>query len=63
VVGSAHALCVTPEGRPELRSVSERWVRAGPAADAVWEYHPARPASLDALAATLEIEGRQLDPG
>jgi hypothetical protein len=60
---AAHALCVTPEGKPELRSVTERWVRAGPAADAVWEYHPARPASLDALAATLEIEGRQLVPG
>jgi hypothetical protein len=57
--GSAHALCVTPEGRPELRSVTERWVRAGPAADAVWEYHPARPA----LAATLGIEGRRLVTG
>jgi len=58
-----HSLCVTPQGKPELRSVTERWVRAGPPADAVWEYHPARPASLDAFGATLEIDGQQLDPG
>jgi hypothetical protein len=57
-----HALCVTAEGDPELRVVTERWVRAGPAADATWEYHPARPASISALEATMEIAGRQLVP-
>jgi hypothetical protein len=58
-----HALCVTAEGDPELRAVTERWVRAGPAADATWEYHPARPASISALEATMEIGGRRLVPG
>ena len=57
-----HALCVTAEGDPELRVVTDRWVRAGPAADATWEYHPARPASISALEATMEIAGRQLVP-
>lgn len=57
-----YSLCVTPQSRPELRSVTQRWVRAGPPADALWEYHPARPASLDALQATLAIDGRELDP-
>ena len=57
-----HALCVTAEGDPELRVVTERWVRAGPAADATWAYHPARPASISALEATMEIAGRQLVP-
>jgi hypothetical protein len=57
-----HALCVTAEGDPELRVVTERWVLAGPAADATWEYHPARPASISALEATMEIAGRQLVP-
>jgi hypothetical protein len=40
-----HALCVTPEGRPELRALTERWLQAAPAADPTWEYHPARPPS------------------
>jgi hypothetical protein len=60
---SRHYLCLTPEGNPELRPLTERWVRAAPPPDAVWEYHPARPASLGALHATLELEGRRLDPG
>jgi hypothetical protein len=58
-----HALCITPEGKPELRALTERWLRAAPATDATWEYHPARPATPDALSATLEIAGRRLDPG
>jgi hypothetical protein len=55
---AAHALCVTPEGRPELRSVTERWVRAGPAADAVWEYHPARTASSSTSGSTIPLPAR-----
>jgi hypothetical protein len=59
---AAHALCLTPEGDPALRVVTERWLRAAPPADATWEYHPARPASLAALGATLEIGRRRLVP-
>jgi hypothetical protein len=58
-----HALCVTPQGDPALRPVTERWLRAGPPADRTWEYHPARPATPEALIATLEIGGHRLHPG
>jgi hypothetical protein len=57
-----HALCITPEGTPELRALTERWLRAAPATDATWEYHPARPATPEALSATLEIASRRLNP-
>jgi hypothetical protein len=40
---SKHALSVSANGDPELRRLTERWVRAAPEADAVWEFHPARP--------------------
>ena len=37
-----YALCLSSAADPGLRSTTERWYRACPAADAVWEYHPAR---------------------
>jgi hypothetical protein len=37
-----HALCLSPNGDPELRRLTERWLRAAPAADEVWEFHAAR---------------------
>jgi hypothetical protein len=46
-----HAFCLSPNGEPELRRVTERWFRAAPPADASWEFHPARrgtPALVDA---------------
>jgi hypothetical protein len=46
-----HAFCLSSNGDPELRRLTERWLRAAPAADAVWEFHPARrgaPALADA---------------
>ncbi len=40
---SQHYLCVSAKGDPVRRVVAERWRAAGPAADAVFEYHAARP--------------------
>ena len=37
-----HAFCLSSGGDPELRRLTERWLRAAPATDAVWEFHPAR---------------------
>ena len=39
---AVHALCLSPAADPGLRSLTERWHRESPAADRVWEYHPAR---------------------
>lgn len=55
-----HALVVTAAGVPALRRLAERWHRRAPAVSAVWEYHPARQASLSSLAAVLEIGGQKL---
>jgi hypothetical protein len=55
-----HALVVTAAGVPERRRIAERWYQQAPAADAVWEFHPARQASPASLAAVLEFEGRKL---
>jgi hypothetical protein len=50
--GSAkHAFCLSSNRDPELRRLTERWLRAAPPSDAVWEFHPARrgaPALADA---------------
>jgi hypothetical protein len=46
-----HAFCLSPGGDPELRRLTERWLRAAPAADGAWEFHPAKrgaPALSDA---------------
>jgi hypothetical protein len=37
-----HAFSLSPNGDPELRRLTERWVRAAAAADGVWEFRPAR---------------------
>ena len=58
-----HALCVSPEGTPALRPLTERWRRAGPPADATWEYHPARLATPEMLHATLELGRPHAQPG
>ena len=55
-----HALVVTAAGDPALRRLAERWYRHAPAVSAVWEYHPARKASLSSLEAVLEFGGRKL---
>ena len=48
-------MVVTAAGVPELRRLAEQWYQRSPAVSAVWEYHPARQASPDSLAAVLEF--------
>jgi Family of unknown function (DUF695) len=50
-----HALCLSAGGDPELRRLTERWFRAAPAADAVWEFHPARRPAPGLTGAKLQI--------
>ena len=56
-----HQLCVTGEGNPELRVVTERWLARAPKADAVWEYHPARQPSPGTRELSLKLDGVDLD--
>ena len=58
-----HALVVTAGGDPELRAAAERWRRAAPPADATWEYHATRPASLEAMEASVRFADREIDLG
>lgn len=39
---SQHSLTLSPEGRLDLRRLTERWVRSAPVPDNTWEYYPAR---------------------
>lgn len=39
---AVYALCLSAAADPGLRPLTERWRRAGPAPDTIWEYHPAR---------------------
>jgi len=50
-----HAFSLSAGGDPELRRLTERWFRAAPAADAVWEFHPARRAAPNLADARLQI--------
>lgn len=60
--GSAkHALVVTSGGTPELRPLAERWVRAAPPADEIWEYHPARMPDRFAMDTKLEFGPHALE--
>jgi Family of unknown function (DUF695) len=55
---SKHALVVSPEGNPAIRSIALRWLAAAPPADATWEYYAARqPGALG----MLEAGGVRLD--
>lgn len=60
---SRHLLVVTANGDRSLRSVAERWRRAGPAPDETFGYAAARQASPAALAAKLRLGGVELDLG
>ncbi|HEX2808098.1 MAG TPA: hypothetical protein VHN80_18190, partial [Kineosporiaceae bacterium] len=62
-VQAAYMLVVTGNRHPALRSVAERWRRAGPADDARWEYHPAAPAEPSAFSARVVVGGLEIDPG
>ncbi len=50
-----HALSLSSGGDPELRRLTARWLRAAPAADAVWEFHPARRGAPGLSDAKLQI--------
>ena len=50
-----HALCLSSGGDPELRRLTARWLRAAPATDAVWEFHPARRGAPGLSDAKLQI--------
>lgn len=53
-----HALIVTPEGDPAVRPIALAWREAAPAADATWEYHPAR---QPGPAGRLQVGGMDVD--
>lgn len=59
-VRAAHALVVSPVGRPPLRAVAARWVAAAPPPDETWEYQAARQPDPNAFEAQLQIGGAEL---
>lgn len=50
-----HALCVTANGDPALRPLTERWLRAAPEPDPTWEYRAARQADPNVLGQSLQF--------
>ena len=52
---AVYALCLSAAADPGLRPLTERWRRAGPAPDTIWEYHPARIAVEPAAVMVGEI--------
>jgi hypothetical protein len=52
---ASHAFTLSSGGDPELRRLTERWLRAAPATDAVWEFHPARRGAPSFADAKLQI--------
>lgn len=57
---SKHQLCVTAAGVAENRPTAERWLRAAPAPDDIWEYRAARQADPNWANVHLEFAGRQV---
>lgn len=53
-----HALTLTPDGDPELRGITELWLRTGPDSDEAWEFHAAR----HPIEGPVEAAGLVLDP-
>lgn len=58
---ASHALVVSAGGVAELRALAERWHRAGPGDDLLWEYHPARQANALRFAESITLEGQTFD--
>jgi hypothetical protein len=54
-----HAFCLSAVGNPVLRRTTERWLAAAPAADATWEFQPARIGRSGST--TLTLEGHDLE--
>ncbi|RIJ76761.1 DUF695 domain-containing protein [Nakamurella silvestris] len=59
---SANYLCLSAAGIAEIRPATERWLRAAPAADGVWEYRAARRPAPNWTNSRLEIDGRVFSP-
>jgi hypothetical protein len=61
--GNGPALTLTGGGDPELRGLTERWLRAAPdgAAAGRWRFHPARPADLEMLRHKLVLGDHEFD--
>lgn len=57
-----HALVLSCEGAPELRSLTERWRRAGPGDGEEWEFHASRPPNPRALHGEVSVGGRSVRP-
>ena len=52
-----HAFCLSGKGDPELRRLTEQWLRSAPAIDQTWEYHPARRGNAELDDVNLEMAG------
>jgi hypothetical protein len=58
-----HALTVTAGGVAEHRPAAERWLRAAPPADAIWEFRSSQQADPSVLTAGLQFAGEKLAVG
>ncbi len=58
--GARYDLVVSGGGRPELRSLAERWWLAAPSGDDTFDYHPARPRDAVAMGGSLTLEDVEL---
>lgn len=56
-----YALAVSGGGTPELRTLAERWLRAGPGPDATFEFYAAQQPNLGMLAATIDLDDHEID--
>jgi hypothetical protein len=59
--GARHHLALSSEGDIELRILTERWLARGPAADATWEYYPARQAFPRSSTWSLKLDNLEID--
>ncbi len=55
-----HALVVTADGDPELRSLAHRWAKAAPPPDPRWEFHPSRQANPAAMELKVVVNGHEM---
>lgn len=56
-----HALVVSCGGASDLRATAERWLRAGPPTDELWEFYAARQPEPEMLGITLQMNDHELD--
>ncbi|GAB3424715.1 DUF695 domain-containing protein [Flindersiella endophytica] len=56
-----YAIAVSGAGVPELRSLAERWLRAGPGPDATFEYYSAQQPNPGVLETTVDLDGHEVD--